>query len=108
MFLNWKKLAKVLVFVSLIFSVSSVFAEDENWFWGKPISQIAFQGLNSVKKSDVLSITNNFIGKSFTEDVYNEMLDRLYSLAYFEEVEPFAKHDPSNKDKVLLPIPSYL
>lgn len=102
MFLNWKKLAKVLVFVSLIFSVSSVFAEDENWFWGKPISQIAFQGLNSVKKSDVLSITNNFIGKSFTEDVYNEMLDRLYSLAYFEEVEPFAKHDPSNKDKVLL------
>ena len=53
MFLNWKKLAKVLVFVSLIFSVSSVFAEDENWFWGKPISQIAFQGLNSVKKADV-------------------------------------------------------
>ena len=98
----FKRISKVVfAFVLVLFS-SFAFAEDDDWFWGKPISQITFQGLNSVKKSDVLGVTNSFIGKEFTDSLYNEMLDRLYALAYFEEVEPFAKHDPSNPDKVLL------
>lgn len=97
-----KNLVKVVLVLSLIFSAADIFAEDDSWFWGKPISQITFQGLNTVKKSDVLGVVNSFIGQNFTEDVYSQMLDRLYGLAYFEEVEPFAKHDPNNADKVLI------
>lgn len=103
MFLKNRKLLQLLAFVCVIFTATAgAFAGDDDWFWGKPISQINFQGLRSVKKSDVMGVVNSFIGKDFSDSVYNEMLDRLYALAYFEEVEPFAKHDPRDKDKVLI------
>lgn len=103
LFSNKKKLLKLVV--SMIFSVLILPAfsqESSDWFWNKPISEINFEGLRSVKKSELTGVTNSFIGKAFTEEVYNDLLDRLYSLAYFQEVEPFAKHDPKNNDKVLL------
>ncbi len=88
----------VSVFLSAVFAQS----DDSDWFWGKEISSVSFEGLHSVKRSDVSGVTNPFIGKAFTDELYNEILDRLYALAYFEEIEPFAKHDPRNKDKILL------
>lgn len=96
---------KALIF-SLIFFVSlnSVFSqsEDSNWFWGKTIAEISFEGLKSVKKSELQGVTNSFIGKAFDEAVYNDILDRLYALAYFEDIEPYAKHIAKSNDKINL------
>ena len=98
-----RKLVKVIASLFCFLCILPAFSqEDSDWYWDKPISQIAFEGLKSIKKSELTGITNNFIGKPFTEEVYNDLLDRLYSLAYFEEVEPFAKHDQKNPGKVLL------
>ncbi|MBQ5878287.1 MAG: outer membrane protein assembly factor BamA, partial [Treponema sp.] len=98
-----RKLVKVIASLICFLCILPAFSqEDSDWYWDKPISQIAFEGLKSIKKSELTGITNNFIGKPFTEEVYNDLLDRLYSLAYFEEVEPFAKHDQKNPGKVLL------
>ena len=97
------KFKKSVFILSLLFvSVFSFAQSDSDWFWGKTISDISFEGLRSVKKSDVMSVVNNFVGKSFSEELFNDALDKLYSLAYFEEIEPFAKHDPRNPEKVLL------
>ena len=76
--------------------------EDSDWFWGKTISQVSFEGLVTVKKSELSGVTSSFIGKEFNDTVYNDILDRLYSLDYFDEIEPFAKHDPKSQDKILL------
>lgn len=76
--------------------------DDSDWFWGKTISQITFEGLETVKKSDLSGISANYIGRVFDDATYNEILDRLYSLAYFDEIEPFAKHDSRNPDRILL------
>ena len=76
--------------------------EDSDWFWGKTISQVSFEGLVTVKKSELSGVTSSFIGKEFNDTVYNDILDRLYSLDYFDEIEPFAKHDPKSADKILL------
>lgn len=95
---------KKRVFILLMLAVS-IFAyaqSDSDWFWGKTISDITFEGLISVKKSDVLGVVNSFVGKPFSEELFNDALDKLYSLAYFEEIESFAKHDPRNPDRVLL------
>lgn len=88
----------------LVSSFSFVFAqeEDEDWFWDKTITKIEFEGLRHVKKSELVGITSSFIDKPFTQDVYSDLLDRLYALDFFEDIVPYAKHDTKNYDDVLL------
>ena len=96
---------KFLVLLLLIVSsFSQVFAqeEDEDWFWDKTITKIEFEGLSHVKKSELVGITSSFIDKPFTQDVYSDLLDRLYALEFFSDIIPYAKHDTKNYDDVLL------
>ena len=94
---------KVCAFLFFILvSVFSISAQDSEWYWNQPISKIDFSGLNNVKKSELQGIISSFENKPFTDDTYNEILDRLYALDYFEDVTPYAKHDPKDETKVLL------
>lgn len=89
--------------ITFAFIFSAFAQEDEgDWFWEKPITKIDFEGLKNVKKSDLNGITSSYIDESFTEDTYNDLLDRLYALDLFEDIEPYAKHDSKNNDSVLL------
>ena len=89
----------------LSFLAFGVFAQeddtDTDWFWNHQVTKVEFEGLKNVKKSELTGITGSFIGQDFTEDLYNEMLDRLYALDLFEDIEPYAKHD-RNPQNVLL------
>ena len=98
---KWRKIA--CVFLACAFcSVSAFSQENSDWYIGKTISQISFEGLRSVKKSEVSGVTGSFIGKTFEDSLYNDILDRLYALGYFEDIEPYAKHDPKSPDKMIL------
>ena len=98
---KWRKIA--CVFLACVFcSVSAFSQENSDWYVGKTISQISFEGLRSVKKSEVSGVTGSFIGKPFEDSLYNDILDRLYALGYFEDIEPYAKHDPKSPDKMIL------
>ena len=80
---------KLCAFVFFLFvTVFSAFSEDTEWYWDQPISKIDFTGLKNVKKSDLQGLVSSFIGQSFTVDVYNDILDRLYSLDFFDEISP--------------------
>lgn len=88
-----------------IFGTGFLFAQevdDENWFWGKPISEISFEGLKNVKKSELNSFTDYFIGTLFDEDNYADMIDRLYALDLFEDIEPYAKHAKKEGEVLLV------
>ncbi len=104
MILKSNKVRGILIAFFLLFVCSWVHAqeEDSDWFWGKSISEVSFEGLKGVKKSELVGITNSYIGKAFTEELFNNALDRLYALAYFEEIEPYAKHDPRSRERVIL------
>ena len=97
---------KFFALLFLIFSTFSfVFAqeeEDEDWFWDKTITKIEFEGLKHVKKSELVGISSSFIDKPFTQEVYSDLLDRLYALDFFSDIVPYAKHDTKNYDDVLL------
>ncbi len=73
------------VFISVpAFSQSDV---PDGWYYDKMIKSITFEGLKSVKSSDLDGITNGFIGKKFTDDVYEDILNRTYALNFFEDIE---------------------
>ena len=94
---------KVCALVVLFFAtVFSAFSQDSEWYWEQPISKIDYTGLKNVKKSELQGISSAFIGQPFTTDTYNELLDRLYSLDFFEDITPYAKHDGGKDNKVLL------
>ncbi len=108
MFLKNARPLRTLVFLILTLCVcAAAFAEDASddggdWFWNKTIASVSFEGLNNVKRSDVTGITNNFIGKTFTAELYDQILDRLYALSYFSEINPFVKHDKHRADRISL------
>ena len=94
---------RLLSIFLILFIAAGVFAqnEDSDWFWGHTISKVEFEGLKTIKKSELTGVTGSFIGQSFTEEVYADMLDRLYALDFFEDIEPYANHD-KDPEKILL------
>lgn len=95
------KLAAAIILVFAVIPVN-IFAEADDWYMNKVISDVTFEGLSSVKKSELNGITQKYIGRAFTDDLYSELYDRIEALTYFESIEPFAKHDPRNAEKVVL------
>ena len=63
---------------------------DEYWYYDKIIRSINFKGLKSVASKDVDGVTNAFLGKKFTDELFSEMLDRIYALDFFDDIEPEA------------------
>ena len=94
-----KMLALVLVF---FVSAFTAFSQESEWYWNQPIAKIEFSGLKNVKKSDLTGIISSYIDEPFTDSVFNEILDRLYALDYFEDINPYAKHNSDKNDDVLL------
>lgn len=78
---------------------TSVAAESEDWYLNKKISRVAFKGLKHVKNSELSGITASYIGRTVESCVY-DLLDRLYALEIFDEIEPGAAHD--KEDGVIL------
>lgn len=86
----------------LFVSLFAAFSQDSEWYWNQPIAKIEFSGLKNVRKSDLNGIIDFFIDEPFTDDVFNELLDRLYALDYFEDINPYAKHNSEKNNDVLL------
>jgi len=98
----YRKVLTVLVVLLLSINVLFAQATDDDWFWDQPISKIEFEGLKNVKKSDLTGLTSNYIDEPFTEDNYSELIDRLYALDLFENIDSYVKHDDKNPDNVYL------
>ena len=81
---------KRLCFLLLVLfcSVLSVTAQSDDWFYGKKIKNITFEGLKTVDKLDVTGVVSSFIGKEFSDDLYAEILGKIYALDYFDTIDP--------------------
>ena len=87
----------------LIFIAFSAYAqEDDEWFQGRPIRNIVFEGLNNVRASDLEGLTERFIGQNFTDQLYWEILGGLYALEYFESIVPRADPADPLRSEVIL------
>lgn len=85
----------ILVLFSSMFSLSAQEYEDDDWYMDRPISQINFEGLHSIKKSELSGLASSYIGKTVQESV-TDIMDRLYALELFDDIVPMADHDKGN------------
>ena len=94
---------KFLFVILFVFTASFSFAQ-EAWYQGKKISEIKFNGLYMISQDELETITGSYIGRSFTDDIFMEVQNRLFALDYFEDItssaypgrEDISKYDPEN------------
>ncbi|MDR0600576.1 MAG: outer membrane protein assembly factor BamA [Treponema sp.] len=61
-----------------------------DWYQGKPIKDIRFMGLKSVRLSELESVVEPYKGGVFSDALYLEIQSKLYALEYFELITPTA------------------
>jgi len=79
--------------IAVLLVISAVFAfgqQAEDWYVGKPIKDITFEGLKHVKATELEGVTSPFIGRLFTDALFWDLQGRLYALEYFEPISPSA------------------
>jgi len=96
-------LAIILVFAIVfpVFSQETSSESSDEWYQGKPIRRIVFDGLSHVKASELEGITDPFIGRIFSDSVYWDILGRLYALEYFETITPTAIRGDTPNDVII-------
>ena len=76
----------LVVFTLLLVCVSFfTFSQDFEWYYNKPIKRIYFEGLVSVSNADLVAVSNQFLEKNFTDEVFEQLLTHLFSLDYFKD-----------------------
>jgi outer membrane protein insertion porin family len=81
-------LRKVIILVSIIIcsAVLMLPAEEtqtDQWWLDKPIYSIRFEGLDHVDESEIRQITNQYLGKRYTSDLFSSLQSELFNLQYF-------------------------
>jgi outer membrane protein insertion porin family len=75
----------------LLFAVLPVglgFSQAADWYQGKNIRDIRFEGLRHVRLSELEETIESYRGKPFTDTLFMELQSRLYALEYFELITP--------------------
>ncbi len=94
-------LLTVVVLVGLPGIVSAQQSE-EQWYQDKPIEEIRFEGLDTVAESEVRGVTDPYVGRLFTDELFLELQRRLYALDYFKTIVPSAERADSVGSAVVL------
>ena len=91
-----------VVLLSVLIGFSGFAQESGEWYQGKPIKDIVFNGLRHVAASELEGIMAPFIGRPFDDDVFWEIQGRLYALEYFDVIYPSAVPADSSGNGVII------
>jgi len=69
-----------------LFAQSGEAAQSEDWYLGKTIKSVGFNGIKNVSRSELDGIFEVYKGRMLTEELYLEILGAVNALEYFEGV----------------------
>lgn len=90
----------VLFFSALLFPVFS--QDSSTWYYGKKIRSIEFDGLKNVNSLELEGVTSSFIGKPFSDDLYFDLLNRIFALEFFDDITSDALPGDARGDSVVI------
>lgn len=73
----------------------STLQQSGDWYQGKQIKNIYFEGIKSVRLNDLEGIIDPYIGRNWTDELFWELQGRLYELEYFDKITPSVQ--PANE-----------
>jgi outer membrane protein insertion porin family len=79
------------VFFMAFVAITFCFSQDANWYQGKPIRDIRFEGLKHIRLSELDGVTDPYKGRPFNDETFLELQGALYGLEYFETITPAAQ-----------------
>ena len=80
--------ARLFIFLLFISATLAFSQQAEDWYMGKPIRDIKFEGLRNVKSSELTGVVEPFIGRIFDDALFWELQGKLYGLEYFDLISP--------------------
>ena len=75
---------------------------DTEWYIGKPIRNIRFEGLQVVTNSDLDAIIREYRDQAFSAELWMQLLTAVYQLDYFTEIAPEAVPGDSQSRSVVI------
>ncbi len=96
-----KKIFCMIICIT-VFGVGLFAQTSDDWYYDKEITDIRFIGLNAIDAVDLDSLVESFLGQKFSDDVYSEILNRIYSLEYFDDILPNALPSNAQRSGVIL------
>ncbi len=102
-----KTSALILSLLAFIF-VPSFSQDNSSWYENKPIKSVEFEGLKNIKASDLEGITSFYVGKKFTDEIPNELYNKIDALDYFSDYEiKLQKNDGGKSIKIIIEVSEY-
>ena len=93
---------KIFSLILMFFFLFGLYSQEGEWWVGKTIKSIDFEGLVNISKSDLDGITKPYKGQVFTYELYQELLGALFALDYFDNIETAAVKGDDNYNTVIL------
>ena len=75
---------KLFVFILILSILLPIFASSDNWYEGRTITSIEFEGLKNVKDKTANSVVSKYIGKPFDDQLFSELDAELYSQSWMD------------------------
>jgi outer membrane protein insertion porin family len=94
--------ALVLAFYSGLVKVSPCFAQEDEWYLGKPLRDIVFSGLRHASPQDLEGILGAYMGQDYSYELVEELQMRLYATGFFELLSPSTIPSDSERSGVIL------
>lgn len=92
----------VSILALIVFTAGFATAQDSEWYVGKPIEDIRFEGLENVDPADLEAIAEPFIGRDYSDAVLLDLQRRLYALDFFQVIIPNAVRADQEGSAVVL------
>jgi len=98
--IGMKRIVAMLVLLSA--GVAAFAQSAPDWYVGKTIKDIRFEGLVVVPSKDLDPVIKEFKGKVFADELWMNLLARVYELDFFDVVEPEALPSDAASSAVII------
>ncbi|HOT63273.1 MAG TPA: POTRA domain-containing protein, partial [Treponemataceae bacterium] len=94
---------KLIALALALFCTCGLIAQTaDTWYLNKPIRGIVYVGLRNVDKAELEGLFPSIVGKKFTDELYWDVLQKLYALEYFSDISPVALPADTDRESVIL------
>ena len=94
---------RLCLFIALALSLAApaAFGEEAaaDWFWGKPIAGVQWEGVKNADKRELDSAMRPYVGKAFSEELWVELQARVYELDWFDPATIQSAAFPADEEK---------